>query len=76
MNASALDVFQQYQSLLFGIAYRMLGTIMDAEDMVQETFLRWQRVSKKQVQSPKSYLTTIITPVSYTHLTLPTIYSV
>ncbi|PZD71782.1 ECF RNA polymerase sigma factor SigJ [Acaryochloris thomasi RCC1774] len=61
MDVSTLETFQQYQSLLFGIAYRMLGTIMDAEDMVQETFLRWQRASNNQVQSPKRYLTTIVT---------------
>lgn len=55
------DDFLEYRSLLFAIAYRMLGTVMDAEDMVQDTFLKWQTVSKSQVRSAKSYLTTIIT---------------
>ncbi|MEO0377797.1 MAG: RNA polymerase sigma-70 factor [Cyanobacteria bacterium P01_A01_bin.17] len=68
MDVSTLETFQQYQSLLFGIAYRMLGTIMDAEDMVQETFLRWQRVPEHQVQSPKRYLTTIVTRLCIDHL--------
>lgn len=58
---SLTDDFLEYRSLLFAIAYRMLGTIMDAEDMVQDTFLKWQTVSKSQVRSVKSYLTTIIT---------------
>lgn len=58
---SLRDEFLEYRSLLFAIAYRMLGTVMDAEDMVQETFLKWQTISKAQVRSTKSYLTTIIT---------------
>ncbi len=58
---SLTDDFLEYRALLFAIAYRMLGTVMDAEDMVQDTFFKWQTVSKTQVRSVKSYLTTIIT---------------
>ncbi|QUY40510.1 RNA polymerase sigma-70 factor [Acaryochloris marina] len=60
-SVASTDDFLEYRSLLFAIAYRMLGTVMDAEDMVQDTFLKWQTVSKSQVRSAKSYLTTIIT---------------
>lgn len=56
-----LENFNQYRSLLFAIAYRMLGSVMDAEDMVQETFLRWQQTSEQSVKSIKAYLTTIVT---------------
>ena len=56
-----IEDFNQYRSLLFAIAYRMLGSVMDAEDMVQETFLRWQQASKQNVKSTKAYLTTIVT---------------
>ncbi len=55
------EVFTQHRPLLFSIAYRMLGTVMDAEDMVQETFLRWQSAADDDVQYPKAYLSTIIT---------------
>lgn len=56
-----LEDFDRYRSLLFAIAYRMLGSVMDAEDMVQETFLRWQQISDPNVRSIKAYLTTIVT---------------
>lgn len=63
-----LETFIQYRPLLFSIAYRMLGTVMDAEDIVQETFLRWQRTSEVTVQSAKTYLATIITRLCINHL--------
>lgn len=54
------EVFDDYRSLLFSIAYRMLGSVMEAEDIVQEAYLRWQRASG-EVRSPKAYLSTIVT---------------
>ncbi|HEY8311914.1 MAG TPA: sigma factor, partial [Gemmatimonadaceae bacterium] len=55
------DVFNAYRPLLFSIAYRMLGSAMDAEDVVQEAFLRWQQQDPATIASPKSYLTTVVT---------------
>jgi RNA polymerase sigma-70 factor (ECF subfamily) len=57
------SLFQAHRPLLFSIAYRMLGSAMDAEDCVQEAFLRWHQVygSGEAVQSPRSYLCTIVT---------------
>ncbi len=55
------ETFSQQQPLLFSIAYRMLGSVVEAEDIVQETFLRWQQTDGEDVRSPKSYLSTIAT---------------
>lgn len=62
------DVFFSYTAYLFSIAYRMLGSVMDAEDMVQETYLRWQKTAQISVKTPKSYLATIITRLCIDYL--------
>jgi RNA polymerase sigma-70 factor (ECF subfamily) len=48
--------FTTHRPLLFGIAYRMLGRVSEAEDMVQEVWLRWQKQDAAQIQSPKAWL--------------------
>jgi RNA polymerase sigma-70 factor (ECF subfamily) len=55
------EVFNEHRSLLLSIAYRVLGSRADAEDAVQETFLRWQNAPDEDIQTPKAYLTTIVT---------------
>jgi RNA polymerase sigma-70 factor (ECF subfamily) len=59
MNTS--ESFESYRPLLFSIAYRMLGSAMEAEDMVQEAWLRYQSVRAESVRSLKAFLTTVIT---------------
>jgi RNA polymerase sigma-70 factor, ECF subfamily len=54
--------------MLFSIAYRMLGSVMDAEDLVQETYLRWEEARETDVRSPRAYLTTIVTRLALNHL--------
>ena len=55
-----IEIFLHYRTLLLSIAYRMLGSMADAEDLVQETFIRWQASSEADVRSPRAYLVTIL----------------
>jgi RNA polymerase sigma-70 factor, ECF subfamily len=54
--------------MLFSIAYRMLGSVMDAEDLVQEAYLRWEEARETDVRSPRAYLTTIVTRLAINQL--------
>ena len=56
-----MEEFETYRPLLFSIAYRMLGSASEAEDMVQEAYLRYRLGEDDQIRSLKSYLTTIVT---------------
>jgi RNA polymerase sigma-70 factor, ECF subfamily len=53
--------FEEWRPLLFGIAYRMLGSAADAEDVVQDASIRWLRRSDREVQSVRAYLVTVVT---------------
>ncbi len=53
--------FEEFRSLLFGIAYRMLGSAADAEDVVQDASIRWLRRNDHEVESVRSYVVTIVT---------------
>ncbi len=56
-----IEVFNEHRQLLFGIAYRMLGSVVEAEDLVQETWLRWQKQDAAAIQSPKAWLVAALT---------------
>src|SRR6266496_724228 len=56
-----VEEFESYRSLMFGIAYRMLGSAAEAEDMVQETYLRYRSVPPETIVSHKAFLSTIVT---------------
>jgi RNA polymerase sigma-70 factor, ECF subfamily len=55
-----LEVFNQHRSLMFAISYRMLGSATDAEDMLQDAWIRWQS-TQTVVRSPKAFLSSLIT---------------
>ena len=57
---STLTIFDEHRARLFSIAYRMLGSVADAEDMLQESFIRWQQAGDETIRSPRSFLVTII----------------
>ena len=70
MIDTQVESFSQYRPLLFGIAWRMLGNAADAEDILQEAFLRWQRTVESDIRSPKAFLVTIVTRLCLNHLDL------
>jgi RNA polymerase sigma-70 factor, ECF subfamily len=62
------DPFEEYRSLLFAIAYRMLGSAMEAEDIVQEAYLRYRATPPESIRTLKSFLTTIVHHLCINHL--------
>jgi RNA polymerase sigma-70 factor (ECF subfamily) len=55
------DPFVSHRGLLFTVAYEMLGSAVDAEDVVQETWLRWANVDQAEVRDPRAYLVRMVT---------------
>lgn len=62
------DPFVTHRSLLFTVAYEMLGSAADAEDVVQETWLRWADVDQAEVRDPRAYLVRIVTRLALNRL--------
>lgn len=63
-----LAIFQEARPRLFAIAYRMLGSASDAEDVVQETFVRWQSCDRKVVETPPAWLSKVVSNLSLNRL--------
>ncbi|HEX7363338.1 MAG TPA: sigma-70 family RNA polymerase sigma factor [Bryobacteraceae bacterium] len=61
--------FEPYRRRLLGLAYRMLGSIADAEDAVQETYLRWHAADRDKVSDPRAFLMTTTTRICLDMLT-------
>jgi RNA polymerase sigma-70 factor (TIGR02957 family) len=59
--AGSEDPFVAHRSLLFTVAYEMLGAVTDAEDVVQEAWLRWARIDQAEVRNPRAFLVQIVT---------------
>jgi RNA polymerase sigma-70 factor, ECF subfamily len=62
------DVFETHRPRLTAIAYRMLGTRADAEDVVQDAWLRWHRTEREQVDTPEAWLVTTVTRLAIDRL--------
>lgn len=67
-GSTPAQTFERLRLRLFGIAYRMLGSVMEAEDMLQEAYLRYAQVDESTVQSPEAYLSTVVTRLCLDHL--------
>ncbi|MFG3153239.1 RNA polymerase sigma factor SigJ [Streptomyces sp. NPDC048219] len=62
------DVFEEHRPVLLGVAYRMLGRLADAEDVVQEAWLRWSRADRTDVREPRGYLVRVTTRLAVDRL--------
>lgn len=61
MTDDRTRIFESHRGLLEGLAYRMLGTLADAQDVVQETWLHWKRADLAGVRQPRAWLVTVCT---------------
>ncbi|MDX3641789.1 sigma-70 family RNA polymerase sigma factor [Streptomyces sp. MB09-02B] len=61
MDTAAIDRFEAGRGRLASLAYRLLGSAADAEDTVQDTFLRWQAADRDQIRVPEAWLTKVVT---------------
>ncbi|MBB3357265.1 MULTISPECIES: RNA polymerase sigma factor SigJ [Novosphingobium] len=68
MSQTAGEIFDAQRSTLLRVAYRMLGTIADAEDVVQDAYVRWQAVDHAEVAVPAAFLRRIVTRLCLDHL--------
>lgn len=64
----ATDVFEEHRPVLMGVAYRMLGRVADAEDVVQEAWLRWSGADRSDVREPRGYLVRVTTRLAIDRL--------
>lgn len=63
-----MDQFEMYRPMMFSIAYRMVGSVTEAEDIVQDAYLRYCQMPPHSVVSPKAFLSTVVTRLCLNHL--------
>ncbi len=68
MTTTHLSVFAEYRGYLLSVAQRILRSRTDAEDLLQETFIRWHQTSLAQITSPKAFLATVVKRLCLNHL--------
>lgn len=71
-NPDRVTTFEQHRQRLFGLAYRMLGSVADAEDVVQESWLRWEQADTAAIRSAEAWLVTVATRLSIDRLRIAT----
>ncbi|MFE7116676.1 RNA polymerase sigma-70 factor [Streptomyces sp. NPDC057654] len=69
MTTEAVAEFESHRPRLFALAYRMLGSASEAEDIVQDTYLRWSAADRSAVRTPAAWLTKVMTNLCINHLT-------
>ncbi len=67
-TVSDTEVFEAHRGLMFAMAYRMLGSVADAEDAIQDAWLRWTAVPRSDIAEPRAYLVRIITNTALNRL--------
>ncbi|GCD34731.1 RNA polymerase sigma24 factor [Streptomyces chrestomyceticus JCM 4735] len=69
MTTEAAAEFESHRPRLFSLAYRMLGSASEAEDVVQDTYLRWSAADRSAVRTPAAWLTKVMTNLCVNRLT-------
>src|SRR5688572_22426513 len=67
-SSNSTDPFESRRSRIFGLAYRMLGSRADAEDIVQDVYLRWHQADRAGIENPEAWLVTTATRLSIDRL--------
>ena len=68
MPDTAEAIFARHRARIFAVAYRLTGTVSDAEDVVQETWLRWNGIDAADIRTPEAWLTTAAGRLGLDHL--------
>lgn len=63
-----VEIFKRHRPRLFGIAYRMLGTHAESEDILQEAYIKWHQAAADAIETPEAWLVTIVTRLSIDRL--------
>jgi RNA polymerase sigma-70 factor (ECF subfamily) len=63
-----VEIFKRHRARLFGIAYRMLGTHAESEDILQEAYLKWHQADAESIETPEAWLVTVVTRLSIDRL--------
>jgi RNA polymerase sigma-70 factor (ECF subfamily) len=66
---TSTEQFEQHRPVLLGLAYRLLGSMWDAEDVVQDAFVRWSRADRSDVREPRAYLIRVVSRLALDLLT-------